>query len=107
MARSREKTGLILTGGGARAAYQIGVLKAVSEILGTGRHNPFPILCGTSAGAINAAVLATDAGNFRRGVRRLMTVWKNFHVHHVYRADAYGALSNSARWLARPTPGKS
>ena len=91
--------GLIMTGGGARAAYQVGVLRALYEIVPKSVANPFPIICGTSAGAINAAVLATDAGNFRRGVRRLMTVWKNFHVHHVYRADAYGALGNSARWI--------
>jgi len=88
-----------MSGGGARAAYQVGVLRALCEILPKGVRNPFPIICGTSAGAINAAVLATDAANFRRGVRRLMTVWKNFRVHHVYRADAYGALGNSARWV--------
>ena len=91
--------GLIMTGGGARAAYQVGVLRALQDMLPRGVRNPFPIICGTSAGAINAAVLATDAGNFHRGVRRLMTVWKNFHVDQVYRADAWGALGNSARWL--------
>ncbi len=95
----RSKAGLIMTGGGARAAYQVGVLRALSEILPEHVRTPFPIICGTSAGAINAAVLAVDAGDFRRGVRRLMTVWKNFHVHHVYRADPWGALSNSARWV--------
>lgn len=97
--RAVPTIGLIMTGGGARAAYQVGVLRALYEILPKGVRNPFPIICGTSAGAINAAVLATDAGNFRRGVRRLMTVWKNFHVHQVYRADALGALGNSARWM--------
>jgi len=91
--------GLIMTGGGARAAYQVGVMRALYEMLPKSVRNPFPIICGTSAGAINAAVLATDGSNFRRGVRRLMTVWKNFHVNHVYRADAYGALANSARWM--------
>jgi NTE family protein len=93
------RTGLILTGGGARAAYQVGVLRALSELLPQQASSPFPIICGTSAGAINAAVLAADAGNFRRAVRRLMTVWKNFHVHHVYRADPVGAARNSARWI--------
>jgi len=88
-----------MTGGGARAAYQVGVMRALYEMLPKSVRNPFPIICGTSAGAINAAVLATDGSNFRRGVRRLMTVWKNFHVNHVYRADAYGALANSARWM--------
>ncbi|MBI4204881.1 MAG: patatin-like phospholipase family protein [Betaproteobacteria bacterium] len=92
------RTGLIMTGGGARAAYQVGVLRALSELLPRQVRNPFPIICGTSAGAINAAVLAADAGNFRRAVRRLTTVWTNFHVHHVYRADPAGAVYNSLRW---------
>lgn len=88
-----------MTGGGARAAYQVGVLRAVSELLPEDVLTPFPIICGTSAGAINAAVLAADATNFRRGVRRLMTVWKNFHVHHIYRADPIGVIRNSSRWF--------
>jgi NTE family protein len=92
-------TGLIMTGGGARAAYQVGVLRALSELLPHTASSPFPIICGTSAGAINAAVLAANAGNFRRAVRQLMTVWKNFHVHHVYRADPLGAARNSLRWI--------
>jgi NTE family protein len=104
---AKPVVGLIMTGGGARAAYQVGVMRALYELLPREAGNPFPIICGTSAGAINAAVLATDAGNFRRGVRRLMTVWKNFHVDQVYRADAWGALHNSARWfLAALTAGR-
>ena len=95
----QPKVGLIMTGGGARAAYQVGVLRALAELLPAEVHTPFPIICGTSAGAINAAVLAMNAGDFRRGVRRLMAVWKNFRVHHVYRADPWGAFSNSARWI--------
>ena len=95
----QPKVGLIMTGGGARAAYQVGVLRALAELLPAEVHTPFPIICGTSAGAINAAVLAMNAGDFRRGVRRLMAVWKNFRVHHVYRADPWGAISNSARWI--------
>ena len=89
-----------MTGGGARAAYQVGVLRALSEFFPGGVPCPFPIICGTSAGAVNAAVLAVDAYSFRRGVRRLMTVWKNIHVEQVYRADPVGALGNSMRWLA-------
>ena len=95
----QPKVGLIMTGGGARAAYQVGVLRALTEMLPAEVRTPFPIICGTSAGAINAAVLAMNAGDFRRGVRRLMAVWKNFRVHHVYRADPWGAFSNSARWI--------
>jgi NTE family protein len=97
-----------MTGGGARAAYQVGVLRAIAEIMPPEVRTPFQIICGTSAGAINAAVIAVDASNFRHGVRRLMTVWKNFHVHHVYRADPWGAFSNSARWsFALLTGGRS
>jgi NTE family protein len=100
MAGNRPNVALVLTGGGARAAYQVGVLRALSELLPSDVHTPFSIICGTSAGAINAAVLAMNAGDFRRGVRRLMTVWKNFRVRHVYRADPWGAFSNSARWIS-------
>jgi NTE family protein len=97
--KNGPKVGLILTGGGARAAYQVGVLRALAELLPPDVRTPFPIICGTSAGAINAAVLAVDAGDFRRGVRRLMAVWKNFRVHHVYRADPWGAFANSVHWV--------
>jgi len=96
---ARPQVALILTGGGARAAYQVGVLRALSELLPKGMSTPFPIICGTSAGSVNSAILAVDAGNFRHAVRRLITVWKNFHVDHVYRADVFGAFRNSARWM--------
>lgn len=94
------RVGLILSGGGARAAYQIGVLKAVSDILPSGAHCPFPIICGTSAGAINGAALAIDAGRFHYAVRRLVRVWENFHVHHVFRADTLGIAKSGVHWLA-------
>ena len=95
-----ERTGLILTGGGARAAYQIGVLKAIAEFLPRHAHNPFPVICGTSAGSLNAAALAVNARNFRRSVRYLVSIWQNFHTHQVYRTDVLGVLINSARWVA-------
>ena len=98
-AKARPRVALILTGGGARAAYQVGVLRALSELLPKDAHTPFPIICGTSAGSINSTILAVDAADFRHAVRRLMTVWKNFHVHHVYRADLFGTFRNSARWM--------
>jgi len=96
----RSKTGLILTGGGARAAYQVGVLKAVRELLPLPEKNPFPILCGTSAGAINAATLAVFASNFDTAVGNLLEVWENFHVRQVYRSDPVGIARVGARWLA-------
>ena len=99
----KSKAGLVLTGGGARAAYQVGVLKAVRELLPREEKNPFPILCGTSAGAINAATLAVFADDFNAAVDRLLDVWEHFHVHHVYRSDPLGIARVGARWLAALT----
>ena len=99
MKDNRIKVGLVLTGGGARAAYQVGVLRAISEFLPDGVRTPFPIISGTSAGAVNAAVIAAYGSDFRRGVRQLMTVWKNFRAHHVYRADPVGVLRNTSHWI--------
>ncbi len=76
---------LILSGGGARAAYQVGVLKALAAILPEGRHNPFPIICGTSAGAINAVTLAAYEGSFRDAVAELEAVWLDLEPGDVYR----------------------
>ena len=88
-----------LTGGGARAAYQVGVLKAIRELLPKSKTNPFPILVGTSAGAVNAAVLATHARNFAVAVEGLLEVWQNIHVDQVYRADPAGIAASAWRWL--------
>ena len=96
----QPKIGLILTGGGARAAYQVGFLRAVSHMLPRGAPNPFPILCGTSAGAINAAALAAEATDFHRAVRRIMLIWKYFHAEHVYRSDVLGVMGTGLRWMS-------
>lgn len=90
---------LILSGGGARAAYQVGVLKAISQMLPRDAANPFHIISGTSAGAINAAVLAIYATRFHEGVTRLSLVWKVFRVHHVFRADAWGVFKSGLHWF--------
>ncbi len=95
----KARAGLVLTGGGARAAYQVGVVKAVRDILGNPVKNPFPILCGTSAGAINATTLAVFADNFSRGVANLLEVWENMHCHHIYRTDVAHVMRSGARWL--------
>jgi NTE family protein len=101
--------GLVLMGGGARAAYQVGVLKAIAALLRDVRrgmdpsisqgHNPFPIIVGTSAGAINAAALACRADNFKEAVAQLVNVWESFHAEHVYRSDLLGVVRSGARWL--------
>ncbi|MBA4141526.1 MAG: patatin-like phospholipase family protein [Nitrosospira sp.] len=93
------RVGLVLAGGGARAAYQVGVLRAIADILPKKARNPFPVICGTSAGAFNAVSLALSARNFHEGVRRLSTVWENAHVNQAYRSDPMGAYGNAARWL--------
>ncbi len=95
-----HNTGLILTGGGARAAYQVGVLLAVAKLSTSPRRNPFPILCGTSAGAINAAGIACLADNFGKAVSILAEVWRNMHAGDIYRADAMGIGASGARWLS-------
>lgn len=99
-APTKSKTALVLTGGGARAAYQVGVLKAVRELLPLPEKNPFSILCGTSAGAVNAATLAVLADNFDAAVGNLLEAWEHFHVHQVYRSDPIGVVRVGARWLA-------
>lgn len=95
----RPRVGLLLGGGGARAAYQVGVLKAVAAILPRGADNPFQVICGSSAGGINAAVVASHAMQFHAGIRRLAGVWENFRVEQVFRVDAWSALSRTGRWL--------
>lgn len=92
-------TALVLSGGGARAAYQVGVLKAVSEILPRRTHNPFPIICGTSAGAINALALAGRPGHLRLRARKLEAIWANLRAEQIYRTDTLGVIKNTARIL--------
>jgi NTE family protein len=96
-------TGLVLTGGGARAAYQVGVLKAIAQIRRDCGHgggaNPFPVITGTSAGAINAAALASQSDDFDGAVESLCKVWQNFSADQVYRADSFGVIRTGARWL--------
>lgn len=100
MTADNARTALVLPGGGARAAYQAGVLTAIGELLPDPTLNPFPILCGTSAGAINAATLACRADNFRAGVEALNDVWRSMRAHHVYRADPLGVAASGAHWLS-------
>ena len=102
---TQPKVGLVLTGGGARAAYQVGVLSAIAKLLPKGVRNPFPIICGTSAGAINAAALAAQAASYRRAVRQLAAVWGNFQPDHIYRTDLPGVIKNSAQWMAAAVTG--
>ncbi|MBS0392238.1 MAG: patatin-like phospholipase family protein [Proteobacteria bacterium] len=96
-------TALVLTGGGARAAYQVGALQAIAALRAAcgERHgpSPFAILTGTSAGAINAAALASGADQFDHSVRRIARVWASFHAQQVYHADYLNVLRRGAHWL--------
>ena len=100
MTTANVRTALVLPGGGARAAYQAGVLACICEMLPDPTRNPFPILCGTSAGAINAATIACQADNFRSAVESLNDVWRNMRARDVYRADPLGVAASGARWLS-------
>ena len=96
-------TGLILMGGGARAAYQVGVLEGIARILESqgwpAARNPFPVVCGTSAGAINAAAIAAHSDDWLGAIERLTAVWHDFSASQVYRVDARGSLGNAAHWV--------
>jgi NTE family protein len=98
-------TGLVLSGGGARAAYQVGVLRAITRLrrsaLGARSRisSPFGVICGTSAGAINAAALACHADRFEASVETVAKVWQNFSADQVYRADSLGVIRSGAQWL--------
>ena len=94
---NNNKTGLILSGGGARAAYQVGVLKAINKILPRNLANPYDIISGTSAGAINGVALATFADNHRIGVRHLERIWSQFECGQVYRSDFLGVSKTLAK----------
>jgi NTE family protein len=91
--------GLVLTGGGARSAYQVGVLKGVAELLRRGSACPFPIITGTSAGAVSAIALASDAAHFRRSVYAIERVWRDFRVEQVFKADAVSMLRSGLHWM--------
>jgi NTE family protein len=95
MQHELPNTGIILTGGGARAAYQVGVLKAIYQLTPKGSHHPFPIICGSSAGAINAASIACYAGQYRAGLRRLEAIWSNLTVDQVFKSGISNLLGQS------------
>lgn len=95
----RARTALVLPGGGARGAFQVGVLKALAELLPKGTPNPFGIISGTSAGAVNSVVLAAKARRFKMAVAELERVWAAFRCHHVYRTDHLTMLKSSLHWM--------
>lgn len=96
---NRPINGLVLPGGGARGAYQVGVLKAIASLAPKGSANPFPIISGTSAGAVNASVIAANAQSFDKAINKLDDVWGNFKSNQVYKIDNLTMLKSSLHWL--------
>jgi NTE family protein len=94
------KMALILSGGGARAAYQVGVLKAIAELIPDTGHNPFQIICGTSSGAINAVKLATEADHFHHSVNNLDKLWSNLQSHNVHHVGIRSILKGLFKLFA-------
>ncbi|MEX2124580.1 MAG: patatin-like phospholipase family protein [Woeseia sp.] len=94
------KTALVLPGGGARGAFQVGVLKALAELLPAKATNPFAIMSGTSAGAINSVVLASKARHYRVAATELERVWGGFCSDQVFRTDPLTMLRSSLHWAA-------
>ena len=97
--KNRVKTALVLPGGGARGAFQVGVLKALAELVPKGTVNPFRVISGTSAGAVTAVVLAAKARRFKIAVAELEEVWGNFRCQDVYKTDQLTMLKSSLRWF--------
>ena len=95
---NRQTVGLVLTGGGSRSAYQVGVLLALTELLPRSR-NPFQVIVGTSAGGIAAAVLAAEAHQWRRAVVGLERVWSNFHSEQVFHVDPVHMVRAGLHWV--------
>ncbi|GJM12164.1 MAG: hypothetical protein DHS20C12_05670 [Pseudohongiella sp.] len=96
--KNADRVGLLLSGGGARAAYQVGVLSAIAKILPKDASNPFHIISGTSAGALNATALACHAHRLRTGVKLLEHLWKNISSDQIYTPQS-GRLLGSASIL--------
>lgn len=94
-----KRTAIVLPGGGARSAYQVGVLKAMASAVPRGAPLPFGIVTGTSAGGILAALLADHAGDFHAGVEEIERFWRHFHVNLVFDASLGAMVRSGSRLL--------
>ncbi|NBV42464.1 patatin-like phospholipase family protein, partial [bacterium] len=94
------KNALVLTGGGARGAYQAGAMRAIGEIVRRNKiDRPFDIFCGNSAGAINSAFLASQVHQFSAGCDRLCDFWESLTTDQIYKTDFKSLLGRGARWV--------
>jgi len=92
--------GLVMTGGGARGAYQAGVLKRIGEIARVREFgNPFPIIGGSSAGAVNGCGLAVGCDEFTSAAKVLAKMWGELRPSDIFRCDALAQARNSITWI--------
>lgn len=90
--------GLILSGGGARAAYQVGVLKAISDQF-PGFEYPFQVICGSSAGALNAVGLGSGGEIFRHSIEKVEALWMHISSDKVYRSDYWAVARHMGKFV--------
>jgi NTE family protein len=90
--------GMVMGGGGARAAYQVGFLRVVAERFPELR---VPYVTGVSAGAINAALLASHHGTFLQAVQELTYLWSNLTMKDVFRVDTRSLATNTFKWISQ------
>lgn len=105
--RSTHRTGLVLSGGGARGAYEVGVMTGVVEVLGPENlgHAPFDVFCGTSVGAINAAWLAAHADRDDMAAHRLAEHWRQLSIRESMRFHNLPLTLHTLLRRRRPRPG--
>ncbi|WP_019560651.1 patatin-like phospholipase family protein [Caldimonas manganoxidans] len=97
------RTALVLMGGGARTAYQVGVLLGLTHLLGRRPGGWFDIVVGTSAGALNAACLVDQAPVGAAAVERLAQLWMGLHADQVYRVQPW-RMTPGLRWAGLLSP---
>lgn len=93
-------TGLVLSGGGARGAYQVGVLKAIAELVEKNKvSNPFQVYTGVSAGAINATFMAAYAEDFPQATQKLVDLWGHLTSDQIFYTDAISLGRIGFTWM--------
>jgi NTE family protein len=100
----KDELALVMSGGGARAAYQVGFLRCLAH------HYPdlhIPILTGVSAGAINAAYLASHSETFLDKAEILTKLWEGLTTDHIFRVDPLSIAANVLRWGMRLLMGRA
>jgi len=96
----KNALGLVMTGGGARGAYQAGILKRIGEIKRVQTHgNPFPIIGGASAGAVNGSAIAAGSDDFALATKILAAIWSDLRPSDIFHCDLLSQTRNSLTWI--------